>query len=59
MVVIENKKSKKKKAFITRKQAIEFIKTENPKVPEQVIRSWKVERIITEYIDNWYVVIQD
>ena len=57
-LIIENKKNKQRKAFTTRAQAIDFIKSENSKVPIHVINSWRVERIITEYVDNWYVVVK-
>lgn len=56
-IVIENRKTKKRTYFITRAAAIDFIKKENPNVPDKVLNSWLVRDIITDYLKDWCVVV--
>lgn len=53
---IENKKTGKHKFFTRRDVFIEFLKQQNPNVPEHAINSYRVEALVDKYLTDWFIV---
>ena len=56
---IENKITKKHKYFTRRDKFIEWLKIQNPDVPENDLRILRIEVLVEKYLPNWFVVVRE
>lgn len=53
---IENKITHKVKYFTRRDKFIEWVKQENPNIPERDLRILRMEALVEKYLPNWFIV---
>lgn len=56
---IENKTTRKTKFFDRRDKFVEWIKTQNPNVPEKDLRILRMEVMVEKYLPDWFVVAKE
>lgn len=54
---IENKTTHKTKFFNRRDKFINWLKQENPNVPEHAINTYRMEALVEKYLPNWFIVV--
>lgn len=54
---IENKKTKKTKYFTRRDTFIEWLKQQNPNIPEHALNTYRVESLVEKYLPDWFIVV--
>ena len=54
---IENKKTKKTKYFTRRDTFIEWLKQQNPNIPEHALNTYRAEALVEKYLPDWFIVV--
>lgn len=54
---LENKITHKTKYFTRRDKFVEWIKTQNPNIPERDLRILRMEALVEKYLPEWFIVI--
>lgn len=56
---IENKTTHKTKFFNRRDKFINWLKQQNPNVPERDINILRSEALVAKYLPDWFVVVEE
>lgn len=54
---LENKLTHKVKYFTRRDNFIEWLKLQNPNVPERDLRTLRMEALVEKYLKDWFIVV--
>ena len=52
-----NLKTKKTKYFTRRDTFIEWLKQQNPNIPEHALNTYRAEALVEKYLPDWFIVV--